>query len=156
MRSLPIFLIFLSLPAWAQNDTQPPPNQHPALTVTGKGVQIYSCQNVSGKPQWVLQAPEAKLFNTAGVELGTHGAGPIWTMKNDSSVKGTVVAKSDAPAAGDIQWLLLKATGGTGGLRNVEFIRRSETQGGMAPAGRCEIGHTERVPYSATYTFYQP
>ena len=48
----------------------------------------------------------------------------------------------------DIPWLLLKGDG------SFEYIRRSETHGGVAPAGSCEVGRTERIAYSATYTFY--
>jgi hypothetical protein len=149
MRFIYLVLLWTFL-AFAQNDTNPPANQHPVLAATGKGVQIYACQNVSGSPQWVFLAPEATLFNAAGVEIGTHGAGPVWKFHDGRSVKGQVVAKSDAPAPGDIPWLLLKAEGG-----GVEYIRRSETRGGVAPAGSCEVGRTERVAYSANYTFYK-
>jgi hypothetical protein len=138
-------LLVLLILMFAQSETNVPDGQHEILKATGKGVQIYSCQNA----QWVFQAPEATLFNAAGVEIGTHGAGPVWKFKDGRSVKGQVAAKRDAPAAGDIPWLLLKADGG-----GVEYIRRTETHGGIAPAGACESGKTLRVPYSATYTFY--
>jgi hypothetical protein len=144
----PSVLLCVSV-AIALSDTTPPDGQHVVLTATGKGVQIYSCQNVSGSPQWVFLAPEAKLFNMAGMEIGTHGAGPVWKFNDGKSVKGQVVAKSDAPGSGDIPWLLLKGEG------SFDYIRRSETDGGIAPSGACQIGHTERVPYSATYTFYK-
>ena len=143
---IPFIWGFLAL---GQGDTQAPENQHPVFAATGKGVQIYSCQNVSGAPQWVFQAPEAGLFDSSGTEIGTHGAGPVWKFHDGRSVKGQVIAKSDAPRAGDIPWLLLKAEGS-----GVEYIRRSETHGGTAPAGACAVGSSERVPYSATYTFY--
>ena len=122
------------------------------LTATGKGVQIYACQNAA----WVFQAPEARLLDAAGKAIGAHGAGPVWTLKDGSSVKGQVAAKSDAPGAGDIPWLLLKAVDGSGKFSNLRFIRRSDTHGGAAPAGRCEAGRTQKVPYTATYTFYAP
>ena len=138
-------LLFAVILMFAQSETNVPDGQHEILKATGKGVQIYSCQNA----QWVFQAPEATLFNAAGVEIGTHGAGPVWKFKDGRSVKGQVAAKRDAPAAGDIPWLLLKADGG-----GVEYIRRTETHGGVAPAGSCGSGKTVRVPYSATYTFY--
>ncbi|MGA3188968.1 MAG: DUF3455 domain-containing protein [Bryobacteraceae bacterium] len=144
-----VYLVLLwAVLAFAQSDTKAPEGQRVALTATGKGVQIYSCQNVSGSPQWVFVAPEATLFNEAGVEIGTHGAGPVWKFHDGKVVKGQVVAKSDAPGAGDIPWLLLKGEG------SFEYIRRSETRGGVAPGGGCEVGRTERVGYSAVYTFY--
>ena len=98
--------------------------------------------------QWVFLAPDAKLFDKTVAELGTHGAGPVWKFYDGKSVKGQVVAKSDAPASGNIPWLLLKGEG------SFEYIRRSETHGGVAPSGNCKVGHKEKVVYSATYTFY--
>jgi hypothetical protein len=133
-----IFLVF------AQTDTRAPDGQKAVLTATGKGVQIYACQNA----QWVFQAPEAALFDSSGAEIGTHGAGPVWKFRDGRSVKGQVVAKSDAPGTGDIPWLLLKGDG------SFEFIRRSDTHGGVAPSGACKVGKTARMEYSATYTFY--
>jgi hypothetical protein len=145
MRPNPLYLIILgAISASAQSDTQAPTGQQAVLTVTGKGVQIYSCQNA----QWVFQAPEAALFDSAGKEIGTHGAGPVWTFRDGRSVKGQVVARSDAPDAANIPWLLLKGDG------SFEYIRRSDTRGGVAPKGSCDAGRTLRVDYSAVYTFY--
>jgi hypothetical protein len=146
---------------FAQNSTQAPPNQQPVLTADGRGVQIYTCQDVSGVLHWTFQAPEAKLFDTSSKEIGTHGAGPVWKVQDGSSVQGQLVEKSDAPDPGDIPWLLLKAAGHAGGgmLSKVAYIRRSETHGGVAPAGGCDaehVGATVRIPYTATYTFYAP
>ena len=109
--------------------------------------------------QWAFQAPDARLFDTSGNEIGTHSAGPIWKVQDGSSVKGQLVEKSDAPEPGNIPWLLLKADGheGAGILSKVEYIRRSETHGGIAPASGCDAEHsgvTVRTPYTATYTFY--
>jgi hypothetical protein len=138
------FLFLLPCLLLAQTDTKPPAGQKAVLTVSAKGVQIYSCQE--GK--WVLKAPEAKLFDAKGKEIGSHGAGPVWTFRDGRHVKGQMIAKSDAPAAGDIPWLLLKGEG------SFEYIRRWATHGGVAPAGGCEAGAVSRVPYTATYRFY--
>src|SRR5258706_16486083 len=81
----------------AQNPTPPPPSQHPILTVTGKGVQIYTCQQSVAGPQWVLQAPEATLIDASGNPVGTHGAGPIWKSNDGSTVKGELLQKSASP-----------------------------------------------------------
>jgi hypothetical protein len=145
--------------ALAQNPTTPPPTQHPILTVTGKGVQIYICQQAAAGPQWTLQAPEATLIDASGKPVGTHGAGPIWKSNDGSSVKGEVLQKSASPEATSIPWLLLKAVGpsGSGIMTRVEFIRRSDTYGGASPATGCDAQHLNaisRVPYTATYTFY--
>jgi Protein of unknown function (DUF3455) len=149
-RTLALVLVLAPV-GYAQNPTAPPPTQHAVLTVTGKGAQIYACQQVSGTPQWVFQAPEAMLFDAEGNMVGTHSAG--------STVKAQVLATSPSPEPKAIPWLLLKATiaEGTGVMSKVELIRRSDTHGGVAPATGCDAQHLSehsRVPYMATYTFY--
>ena len=139
----------------AQDSTIPPPAQHAVLTVQGSGVQIYSCTGGS----WVFTAPAARLFNKDGVEVGTHGDGPVWHLQDGSSVLGKVIAKRPSPDPESVPWLLLKTahTEGAGVLAGVEFIRRSDTKGGAAPAGGCDKEHAGdllRVPYSAIYSFY--
>lgn len=136
----------------AQEATVPPATQHAVLTVQGQGVQIYTCK----AGQWVFVAPAARLFDANGIEVGSHGDGPVWHLQDGSSVRGKVSAKTPSPDPGSIPWLLLKAAGsdGAGKLAAVEFIRRSETKGGVAPSGGCDAGAFARVPYSATYTFY--
>jgi hypothetical protein len=143
----------------AQTPTTPPPSQHPILTVTGKGVQIYTCRQSAAGPQWVFQAPEATLIDASGNPIGTHGAGPIWKSKDGSAVKGELLQKSASPDATSIPWLLLKAVSpsGSGIMTRVKYIRRSDTQGGSSPATGCDAQHLSaisRVPYTATYTFY--
>jgi hypothetical protein len=143
----------------AQDPTEAPPSARAILTVTGKGVQIYVCEQTSSGPQWVFKAPEATLYDKSGATVGTHGAGPSWKSKDGSSVKGDLLQKSNSPEAGAIPWLLLKAAGATGSgvMNRVDFIRRSDTHGGIAPTTGCDTQHlsaTTRVDYSATYTFY--
>jgi hypothetical protein len=143
----------------AQNPTDPPPPQHPILTVTGKGVQIYTCQQSVTSPQWTFQAPEATLTDASGKTVGTHAAGPIWISNDGSTVKGELLQKGASPEPTSIPWLLLKAASPTGSgiMSRVEFIRRSDTHGGIAPTTGCDAQHlnaVSRVPYTATYTFY--
>jgi len=145
--------------ATAQNSTTPPPTQHPILTVTGKGAQIYTCQQSPTGPQWVFQAPEATLIDASGNPVGTHGARPIWKSNDGSTVKGELLEKSSSPEATSIPWLLLKAVNpsGSGLMTRVEYIRRSDTHGGASPTTGCDTQHlnaVSRVPYTATYTFY--
>jgi hypothetical protein len=143
----------------AQTPTTPPPTQHPILNVTGKGVQIYICQQAAAGPQWVFQAPEATLIDASGKPIGAHGAGPIWKSNDGSTVKGELLQNSASPEATSIPWLLLKAASpsGSGIMARVEYIRRSDTHGGASPASGCDAQHlnaVSRVPYTATYTFY--
>jgi Protein of unknown function (DUF3455) len=152
-------ILSIATAAAAQNPTEPPPSQHAILTVTGKGVQIYTCQQAAAAPQWVFQAPEATLLNAAGNTVGTHAAGPIWRSNDGSTVKGNLLQKEASPEPAAIPWLLLKAstTTGSGVMTRVEFIRRSDTHGGIAPTTGCDAQHLTaviRVPYTATYTFY--
>jgi hypothetical protein len=139
--------------------TIPPPPQRPIFIVAGKGVQIYACQQTDSGPQWIFKAPEATLTNETGKTVGTHGGGPTWTSQDGSTVKGDPVQKSPSPEPQAIPWLLVKAAGTTGSgiMTRVEFIRRSDTQGGIAPTTGCDAQHLTtitRVPYTATYTFY--
>jgi hypothetical protein len=157
--NLVTILCFAATAAIAQSSTEPPPSQHSVLTVTGKGVQIYICKEVTSNLQWVFQAPEANLMNATGNVVGTHGAGPIWRSLDGSSVKGEVLQKAASPEPTAVPWLLLKAASvsGSGVMSQVEFIRRSDTHGGNAPTTGCDaqhVGAISRVPYTATYTFY--
>jgi Protein of unknown function (DUF3455) len=153
-----VVCLLLAGAAKAQDATQPPTSQHPVLTVQGRGVQIYGCQEAAGHFQWTFLAPAARLFD-GDREVGSHGDGPVWHYEDGSSIHGQVVAKAPSPDAGAIPWLLLKGMDphGSGVLATVEFIRRSDTQGGVAPATGCDAQHAGefvRVPYTATYSFY--
>ncbi len=146
-------------PVAAQTDPAAPPTGAKALrTLIGVGVQIYTCKDQAGGPAWTFVAPEAKLFDNA-TEVGTHSAGPTWTLKDGSQVKGQVIATKPSPDADAVPWLLLKSaeTSGTGAFSQVSYIRRSNTSGGKAHTTGCDathLGATDRVPYKATYTFY--
>ena len=128
-----------------------PPHSTLLLRALGSGDQIYGCVNGS----WVLKAPDAKLLDQEGSVIGRHFAGPTWQLNDGSRVKGRAVAKQVAPDTTGVPWLLLESVDGTGRLRAVRFIRRTETHGGRAPNGSCRQGATLRVPYTATYSFYE-
>jgi hypothetical protein len=131
------------------------------LEARGSGVQIYQCgAGTNGAFAWKLQGPDAKLLDAEGHTLGTHFAGPTWKLNDGSQVQGTLVASQQATQASVIPWLLLKSKPGTatGQLADVAYIRRTQTEGGMADAAECQTsadaGKTVRVPYLAVYTFY--
>jgi hypothetical protein len=155
-------LLLLPLGIHAQDRTMPPdPTVTPLPPVTGKGVQIYHCQQQQGTPAWVFVAPEATLY--AGAEaVGTHSAGPTWRWKDGSAISGKLLITQPAPDRTSIPWLLLAATPAidsapNGTLAHVTYVRRSDTHGGMPPAG-CDarhLGAVARVPYAALYTFYK-
>ena len=136
----------------------------------GVGAQIYACTASGGVDAgvdggaptyaWVLKAPDAKLFDIANVQVGTHGVGPNWTSTVDGSVvNGTKVAQVDSPLATAIPWLLLRATStsGTGVFSDISYVQRVNTTGGKAPATGCDATTVDtevRVDYTADYYFY--
>lgn len=138
-----------------------PAGEQLVLQVHAAGSQIYVCQvSADQKLSWVLKAPEARLTDANGMEVGTHYAGPAWKHIDGSEVMGKVVSRADAPDAGAIPWLLLTATNhaGKGILSSVTTIQRIHTRGGQPPAGYDEAhrGSEIKVPYSADYYFYAP
>jgi len=130
------------------------------------GAQIYTCTaSAAGADAgattyaWTLKAPDAKLYDADGNQVGTHGAGPNWTSSDGSVAIGAKVAGVDAPAAGAIQWLLLRVSSnsGAGVFSDVTFVQRLNTVGGAAPATGCDsttAGTDTSVGYSADYYFY--
>jgi hypothetical protein len=150
--------LLFTLPIHAQADTsEPPTGAKVRLTLTATGVQVYSCKSApTGNLAWTFMAPQAKLFNKDAKEVGTHSAGPTWSLTNGSIIHGQVISTTPTPNA--IPWLLLKpAEPGTGVFKKINYIRRSNTVGGLAPATPCDNEHLNaiaQVPYQATYTFY--
>jgi hypothetical protein len=163
-------MIALALIAHAQDSSQSPPTGALKKTVRfddastaalvlqarGEGVQIYACVK-DADWAWKLKGPDAILFDEKHQPIGTHFAGPTWRLKDGSELKGTVLTSKPQP--GTIPWLILaaKSTGGEGRLSHVDVVRRSDTQGGLAPTSVCDAQYTGgdvRVPYSATYSFF--
>ena len=144
-------------------DNLRPANQEKlALTLVGKGVQIYQCQAKKGDStefEWLFKAPEAELFDKRSQKVGKHYAGPVWESNDGSTVLGAVQAKAEAQEPNAIPLLLLKAkkVEGNGVFSKVTYIQRLDTSGGTAPKDGCNrttISKELRVPYSATYNFY--
>jgi uncharacterized protein DUF3455 len=142
---------------------RPPIGQVLALAARATGVQIYECKAAKEDPSqysWTLTAPEADLKDLSGKAVGKHYAGPTWEAGDGSKVIGEVVAKRDAPEAGAIPWLLLRAksTSGSGIFSAIASIQRLQTSGGSPPTAPCDgsqSGKESRVPYSAVYRFYK-
>jgi hypothetical protein len=54
--------------------------------------------------------------------------------------------------------LQAKSHSDDGVMANVQYIVRTRTEGGVAPASGCDAGHVGaevRVPYSAVYLFFR-
>jgi hypothetical protein len=140
-----------SIAQMAKESIDVPPHSRLLLRAVGSGDQVYDCIN----GHWALMAPDAKLLNQEGSVIGRHFAGPTWQLNDGSWVKGRAVAKQVAPDATAVPWLLLESVGGTGELGTVRFIQRTETHGGNVPDGSCSQSAMLRVPYTATYSFYE-
>ena len=151
----------------------PPAGATVKLHAHAVGAQIYTCTASSaanadggagvdaGAPTyaWVLKAPDAKLYDSSGTQIGTHGAGPSWTWSDGSVANGAKVAELNAPVADAISWLLLRvtSTSGAGVLSDATYLQRLNTAGGKVPAGGCDattLGTDARSGYSADYYFY--
>jgi hypothetical protein len=139
-----------------------PARQILSLEAQAAGVQIYECKANKDNQmrfEWVFKAPEAELFDRAGLSIGKHYAGPTWESDDGSKVVGEVRAKDSGPDPDAIPWLLLsaKSTSGNGVFSQTQSIQRLYTVGGTAPAEGCnkaQEGKQLRVPYSAKYYFY--
>ena len=140
-----------SIAQMAKESIDVPPHSSLLLQAVGSGDQVYGCVNGS----WALKAPDAKLLNQEGSVIGRHFAGPTWQLNDGSWVKGKAVARQVAPDPTAVPWLLLESVGGTGRLATVRFIQRTETSGGDAPDSSCSQNATRRIPYTATYSFYE-
>ena len=145
-------------------DLAPPAGATLAFKLGARGDQIYTC---AAKPEdpaafvWTFKAPEAALLNDRNNVVGNHFAGPTWESPDGSSVKAKVIARVDAPSKNAIPWLLLEATShsGDGIFSSITHIQRLATKGGVAPTKGCDAAHAgaeARVPYMATYTFFNP
>jgi len=163
---------------WLMPPSFPPALAPPAgatvkLHAHAVGAQIYTCSasaadNADGGAgvdggattyAWVFKAPDAKLYDSSGTQVGTHGAGPSWTWRDGSVANGVKVAELNAPAADAISWLLLRvaSTSGAGLLSDATYVHRLNTAGGKAPATGCDattVGTDTRSGYSADYYFY--
>ncbi len=133
------------------------------LEALASGVQIYECAAKADQPtvfEWVLRAPEAVLSDRTGRTIGKHYAGPTWESSDGSAVVGAVKARSAAPSASAIAWLLLtaKSKTGAGVFSPTTSVQRVQTVGGTAPPTACGAANSQqvsRVPYTASYYFYR-
>jgi len=125
------------------------------LKALGKGKQIYAC-SANG---WVLDRPQADLWDDRGAAIGKHYKGPVWEAADGSKVGGQVAQRAGAPEGKAVPWLLLKANSheGAGTFAGVTYIQRVDTEGGLAPAAGCDPSHLGlevSAEYRATYYFY--
>jgi hypothetical protein len=139
---------------------QEPAAKPHAIEAFAKGVQIYSCKAASNRYAWTLKGPDATLSDAKGHLIGKHFAGPSWQAADGSVVVGETLNASPSPDAGAVAWLVLhaKSHSGNGEMASVQYIVRTSTEGGVAPATDCDAAHVNaevRVPYSAVYLLFR-
>ena len=144
------------LQAGVPGNLEAPAGEVLVARVHASGDQVYACNG----EQWTLSGPDARLFDEAGRQVGTHFAGPTWQWSDGSRVMGKVVANA-TPDTASVPWLLLKASEhtGEGMMSQVSTIQRLHTKGGKAPAAGCDAEHKgsqTRSHYTADYYFYRP
>ncbi len=142
------------VPGDVPESLNPPPREKLLFSAHATGAQVYECNGSA----WMLTGPDAKLFDPAGRQIGTHVAGPAWQGMDGSRVKATTVVAA-TPDANAIPWILLRAVdySGRGIMEEVKSIQRLHTAGGKAPANGCDAAHKgaiARSPYAADYYFY--
>lgn len=139
---------------------KPSAGQAVLLSLTGKGSQIYVCQNASGSYSWKLQGPDAKLYGDSDEVVGRHFAGPTWEANDGSRITGKLLASVPSPDPNSIPWLLLIAITHNdvkGIMTPIKSIQRLNTKGGTPPARSCEAANKDEKfasPYEADYYFY--
>ncbi len=141
---------------------QVPAGEEVVLSAHASGSQIYTCQLAAGNRfSWTLKAPEAELKDRHDKVIGQHSAGPTWTLKDGSEVKGKAAAQVDSLDSESIPWLLVKviSNSGKGQLAKATSIQRVHTKGGKAPAEGCDAAHRDaesKISYTADYFFFAP
>ena len=140
---------------------QVPLGQKAAMTWTGTGLLTYECRAKADDAamfEWAFAGPDAKLADARSMTpMGKYYAGPTWEANDGAKVTGKQVAVAPS-SVGNIPFQLVKAEGGTGALKDVTYIQRVNTRGGVAPAMPCDAsnkGAKTTVPYSADYIFYK-
>jgi Protein of unknown function (DUF3455) len=151
-----------TLAAASAQQITPPPGATMVREVQGGGAQVYACKAAAnGAYQWTLVGPNAILVNDDGTSFGVHSTGPSWTAADGSSVRADGAHPLQAVKHPDsVADLLLKvvSASGNGALTGVQYVRRSESQGGLPPATGCDAEHANTTVarhYSALYTFYR-
>ena len=128
------------------------------------GVQKYGARIKAGSNpislEWFLIAPDATLYDTNNQKVGTHTAGPNWTLSPADIIFAQHFSPARTAPSTDIEsidWLLLMPKTGTtptGIFADVDYIQRIATKGGKAPVTPpASLNETVDVKYQAVYRF---
>ncbi|HWP12635.1 MAG TPA: DUF3455 domain-containing protein [Ramlibacter sp.] len=135
-----------------------------SIVLAGNGEMTYQCRHLgsaTGRHGWVFVAPDTKLMDGGGTQVGRYfGTPATWDYWAGSRVTGNEVATAPG-GAGNLPLQLVKAnpaTGSQGAMTGTTFIQRVNVQGGVAPDAPCEwinVGQTRAIKYQADYVFYR-
>ena len=128
------------------------------------GVQKYKARIKAGNDpvayEWVLVAPDADLYDNTNKKVGTHGAGPFWSISRADSIFAqhfTPARTALSPDPESVDWLLLMPKAGTtptGIFADVDYIQRIATKGGKAPlTPPSSLTETVDIKYKTVYRF---
>ena len=162
-----VFLISLnaaaaSVSAEVPQAVTPPAGHTPAMTLKGVGMLTYECRakvDAIGTHEWAFAGPDAILQDASGNTVGKYYGGPTWEHNEGGKITGKQLAV--APGRGGAIPLQLVQTApamGEGPFKDVTYIQRVNTVGGVAPSAACDasrIGNKQTVKYSADYVFYK-
>lgn len=134
---------------------QVPAGNRPVYRTYAHGFQVYKWNGAA----WDFVAPEANLYTGRRFrgKVGTHYAGPTWESDSGSYVVARRTQGCD-PDPTAISWLLLESISddGPGVFKNVTYIQRVNTRGGLKPATPGSfVGEEVRMPYTTEYYFYK-
>jgi hypothetical protein len=154
----------LTIPATVSVPENLPNGNTRVATYYAVGVQKYKARIKAGSDpvayEWVFVAPQADLYDISNTEVGTHGAGPFWTISPADSIfaqQFSPARTAPSPDPESIDWLLLMPKVGTtptGIFADVDYIQRIATKGGKAPlAPPTSLTQTVDVKYKTVYRF---
>lgn len=108
---------------------------------------------------WLNLGPDATLYEDAALRhaVGTHPFNAVWQATTGSSLVGQVQQSCDV-GGGAIAWQLFQTVSHEGGgiFRQVAYVQRIRTAGGVAPAqAGTTYGETQRVPFTAEFYYYR-
>jgi hypothetical protein len=133
-----------------------------AMIAVGAGDLTYECRVKTGTTtayEWVFAGPNAVLSDKNGTAVGKYYGGPTWLSNDGSKVTGKQIAIAPAATTAiPMQLVKTNPSSGDGVMKDITYIQRLNTVGGIAPADSCavaNVGEKKLVKYQADYLFYK-
>ncbi len=136
-----------------------PSDAKPAMTLTGKGVQIFQCAVDDKGRYWRFVAPQATLIDSHGREVAKQGSEGNFYAKDGSILASRITSHKKAKSADSLPDILYTTTsrGKKGVLTGVRYVLRSDASEGkpLTACSAIQYGTRLNVPFTATYRFYR-